>query len=72
MKPNHQFNLSVEDIDIIERALQAKAGRRGMRLMRGEDDEQLKQEMRNIQNLLGRLHEQKVWYRPKKKIYVGG
>lgn len=22
--------------------------------------------------LLGKLHNQKVWYRPKKKIYVGG
>jgi len=28
--------------------------------------------MQDIQNLLGRLHEQKIWYRPKKKIYVGG
>jgi len=72
MKPNHQFNLSVEDIDIIERALTAKAGRRGLRLMQGEDDDKLKQEMQDIQNLLGRLHEQKIWYRPKKKIYVGG
>jgi hypothetical protein len=72
MKPNLKFELSVEDIDIIEKALTAKAGRRGMRLMQGEDSEQLKQEMRDIQNLLGRLHEQKVWYRPKQKIYVGG
>ena len=72
MKPNLKFELSVEDIDIIEKALTAKAGRRGMRIMQGEDNEQLKQEMRDIQNLLGRLHEQKVWYRPKKKIYVGG
>ena len=72
MKPNHQFNLSVEDIDIIERALTAKAGRRGMRLMQGEDSEQLKQEMRDIQNLLGRLHEQKIWYRPKNKFVPGG
>ena len=72
MKPNLKFNLSVEDIDIIERALTAKAGRRGMRLMQGEDNEQLKQEMRDIQNLLGRLHEQKVWYRPKDDTYVGG
>jgi hypothetical protein len=72
MKPNLKFELSVRDIDIIEKALTAKAGRRGLRLMQGEDDEQIKQEMREIQNLLGRLHEQKVWYRPKKKIYVGG
>ena len=72
MKPNLKFNLSVEDIDIIERALTAKAGRRGMRLMQGEDNEQIKQEMRDIQNLLGRLHEQKIWYKPKDKFVPGG
>ena len=72
MKPNLKFDLSVQDIDIIERALTAKAGRRGMRLMQGEDNEQLKQEMQAIQNLLGRLHEQKNWYRPKDGTYVGG
>ena len=72
MKPNHQFNLSVKAIDIIERALTAKAGRRGMRLMQGEDNDQLKQEMQDIQNLLGRLHEQKIWYKPKDKFVPGG
>ena len=72
MKPNTQFTLSVKDIEIIERALTAKAGRRGMRLMKGEDNKQLHEEMREIQNLLGRLHEQKVWYRDSKKVYVSG
>ena len=72
MKPNTQFTLSIRDIEIIERALSAKAGRRGMRLMRGEDNKQLHEEMREIQNLLGRLHEQKVWYRDNKKVYVSG
>lgn len=72
MKPNTQFTLSVKDIEIIERALTAKAGRRGMRLMKGEDNKQLHEEMREIQNLLGRLHEQKVWYRDNKKVYVSG
>ncbi|MGB2574518.1 MAG: hypothetical protein ACPIE8_09785 [Henriciella sp.] len=72
MKPNTQFILSVKDIEIIERALTAKAGRRGMRLMKGEDNKQLQEEMREIQNLLGRLHEQKVWYRDSDKVYVSG
>lgn len=72
MKPNTQFTLSIQDIEIIERALSAKAGRRGMRLMKGEDNDKLKEEMREIQNLLGRLHEQKVWYRDNKKVYVSG
>lgn len=72
MKPNTQFILSVKDIEIIERALTAKAGRRGMRLMKGEDNKQLQEEMREIQNLLGRLHEQKVWYRDSNEVYVSG
>jgi len=29
-------------------------------------------EMHEIQDLLGRLHHQKVWYRPKDKTYVSG
>ena len=72
MKPNKMFELSIEDIEIIESALRAKAGRRGMRIMRGEDEEQLRKEMKQLNDLLGRLHEQKNWYRPKDDTYVGG
>jgi hypothetical protein len=31
----------------------------------GDVSEKLKDEMHEIQELLGRLHDQKVWYRPK-------
>ena len=71
MKPNLKFELSIEDIQIIEDALRAKAGRRGMRIMQGEDQDQLHEEMKQINDLLGRLHNQKNWYRPAKN-YVGG
>ena len=54
MKPNKKFELSVEDLELIENAL-------------------LQQEQtKKIQELLGRLHNQKNWYRPKDAIYVGG
>jgi len=72
MKPNTSFTLSINDIEIIEKALTAKAGRRGMRIMKGEDNKQLHEEMREIHNLLGRIHEQKNWYRDYKKVYVSG
>lgn len=72
MKPNRKFELSVKDIEIIESALRAKAGRRGMRIMQGEDVEQLHTEMKEIQDLLGRIHEQKNWHRPGSGIYVSG
>jgi len=65
MKPNNNFELSVRDIEIIESALRAKAGRRGLAIAEGTVSTQLHEEMREIQELLGRIHEQKVWYRPK-------
>ena len=64
-KPNNNFELSVRDIEVIEQALRAKAGRRGMAIAQGDVSEKLKDEMHEIQELLGRLHDQKVWYRPK-------
>jgi hypothetical protein len=72
MKPNTSFTLSVRDIEIIEHALRAKAGRRGIAIASGDTSEKLKEEMHEIQNLLGRIHHQKHWYRPKNDIYVGG
>ena len=39
-KPNKKFELSVRDIEIIEQALRAKAGRRGLAIAQGETSEQ--------------------------------
>jgi len=64
MKPNKNFELTVRDIEVIESALRAKAGRRGMSIANGETSIQLHEEMREIQELLGRIHDQKVWFRP--------
>jgi|TARA_B100001094_G_scaffold321723_1_gene369879 hypothetical protein len=65
MKPNNNFELSIRDIEVIESALRAKAGRRGMAIAEGNVSTQLHQEMIEIQDLLGKLHDQKVWFRPK-------
>ena len=72
MKPNKKFDLSVRDVEIIEQALRAKAGRRGMAIAQGETSPQLREEMAEIQQLLGRIHDQKVWYKPKDKVVPGG
>jgi hypothetical protein len=72
VKANKKFDLSVRDIEIIEQALRAKAGRRGLAIANGETSPQLKEELRELQELLGRIHDQKVWFRPKNKIYVSG
>ena len=71
MKPNKKFDLSVRDIEIIEQALRAKAGRRGLAIAQGAASEQSRAEMHEIQELLGRIHNQKNWYRPSDK-WVGG
>ena len=72
VKANEKFNLSIRDIEIIEQALRAKAGRRGLAIANGETSPQLREELRELQELLGRIHDQKVWFRPKDKIYVSG
>ena len=74
MKPNKKFELTVRDIEIIEQALRAKAGRRGMAIAQGETSEKLREEMREIQELLGRIHAQKNFYSKFKDgtPYVGG
>ena len=58
MKPNKKFELTIRDIEIIEDALRAKAGRRGLAIAMGETSERVKEEMHEIQELLGRLHNQ--------------
>ncbi|MGK7653498.1 MULTISPECIES: hypothetical protein [unclassified Roseovarius] len=57
---NEHFELSVEDMELIESALhQSKA-------------HQPEPVTRRIHDLLGRLHNQKIFYRPKSAPYVGG
>ena len=72
MKPNTQFELSVKDIKIIEEALNNKVARRSQRILEGEDPEILTTEAAEIRDLLGRIHNQKNWYRPQQGVYVGG
>lgn len=74
-KPNTSFKLSIRDVEIIEEALRAKAGRRGLAIANGETSPQLKAEMVELQNVLGRIHEQKNFYakfKDGKQPYVSG
>ena len=73
-KANTTFELSIRDIEVIEHALRAEAGRRGLAIAMGETSQQLKDEMQELQELLGKIHQQKVFYAKFKdgKPYVGG
>ena len=73
-KPNKKFDLTVRDIEVIEIALRAKAGRRGIAIAQGETSPELKEEMDEIQALLGKIHAQKIFYAkmPNNTPYVSG
>lgn len=77
---NRTFDLSINDVDMIEEALRAR-GRElsSMRLALRTDNPAhfesirvVEQDQRKNEELLGRLHDQKIFYRPKKAVYVGG
>ena len=72
MKPNNNFELSIRDIEVIESALRSKAGRRGMAIAEGAVSTQLHDEMTELQQLLGKIHNQKNWYKPNDGRFQGG
>ena len=68
-KANTTFELSVSDLDLIETALRrVKLEQTQASLKEGVADD----EVRDIHELLGKLHNQKTFYRPAKGTYVGG
>ena len=78
---NVNFELTVEDMDLIEDALrQSKSALSSERIssprvQKGKPcnlAEEIDESMRQIQDLLGRLHNQKVFFRPRGEVYVGG
>ena len=77
---NRRFDLSIADVDLIEEALRAR-GRELCRMRRALSDENpadmesirvIEEDQRIGEELLGRLHDQKIFYRPKAQTYVGG
>ncbi|MEJ6397726.1 hypothetical protein [Yoonia sp. 208BN28-4] len=77
---NRTFELSINDVALIEEALRAR-GRElsNMRLALSEENPAhleairvVEGDQRENEGLLGRLHNQKIFYRPKKAVYVSG
>ncbi|QBF31126.1 hypothetical protein [Thalassococcus sp. S3] len=76
---NTKFELNVEDIELIETALQARKSELCLKRLDidedGEEAEQIDATLADTHDLLGRLHNQKVFYRPKTvrgAPYIGG
>lgn len=72
-RPNTHFELSVEDIELIETALlERKASLIGEVADIGDACPVTTEQVRGIHELLGRLHNQKQFFRPKSDVYVSG
>lgn len=72
-RPNTKFELSVEDLELIEAALRdSKASLVSKVANIDQACPDASVQVRDIHELLGRLHNQKEFYRPKTGVYVGG
>ena len=82
-KPNTSFLLSIEDIEVIENALRFHKKDLSMKRMKvaansaapktGYDAvARLDNSVRKIHELMGNLHNQKVFFRPSNVAYVSG
>jgi len=77
---NRTFDLTINDVDLIETALRARARELSTRLLALSEENPahldsiraIQSDLKAGEDVLGRLHNQKVFYRPKEKVYVGG
>ncbi|MDG1069228.1 MAG: hypothetical protein P8P40_12760 [Sulfitobacter sp.] len=74
-KYNRNFDLTLSDIELIEAALSVvkrdlSLGREDAIALLPHDDKN--DPIRDIDDLLGRLHNQKIFFRPNKDPYIGG
>jgi len=83
-KANTSFDLDVRDVELIENALHSiitkqstaiinSPSNRNAEPMQGNGPVEINGQIAELRDLLGKLHNQKVWYRPKKRFaYIGG
>ena len=57
-----RFDLGLADLDLIETALRSVVS----------DDDRAPVDAHAVHDLLGRLHQQKVFYRPENEVYISG
>jgi hypothetical protein len=75
MKPMLQFDLNVSDIDVIEDAMRYRLQRllaRRPTVKKDKSREAIDLEVNHIHQLLGKLHNQKCWFRPTTGFIGGG
>ena len=83
-KANTSFDLDVRDVELIENALNSiitkqsstiisSASNSNTQPTSGNCPAEINNQIAELRDLLGKLHNQKIWYRPKSQFaYVGG
>ena len=83
-KANTSFDLDVRDVELIENALNSVITKRSSTIINSASNSdtepteencpvEIKSQISELRDLLGKLHNQKVWYRPKNRFaYIGG
>ena len=81
---NTSFDLDVRDVELIENALNSiitkqsstiinSASNSNTQPLSGNCSAEINGQIAELRDLLGKLHNQKIWYRPKSELaYVGG
>ncbi len=82
-KANTTFNLDIRDVELIENALNSVITKQSSTIINSVGNRntkpqencsvEVKGQIAELRDLLGRLHNQKIWYRPKNAVtYIGG
>ena len=75
MKPNTNFNFNVEELALVEESMQYRMRRllaRRETVVKESSKIKIDAEVKQIYTLLGKIHNQKVWYNPTDKFQGGG
>ena len=75
MKYASSFKVNPQEMEVIEKALKrtlAVCLDELHTLPQGANAEKLRSNIREVHELLGSLHNQKNWFRPKSPVYISG
>lgn len=73
-KYRESFDLNITDVSLIEESLTARVGKISWAIMEHTCPERIKackRELAEVRDLLGRIHNQKVWYQPSTYVPQG-
>ena len=72
---NTEFQLNIEELKTIEDSMIYRLKRlttRRLTVKKDSSKEKIDIEVKHIQELMGKIHNQKEWWRPKNKVYISG